>query len=252
MMIQATTKTMTVTPSIPPGAVSDEILARVVRSVDYRCRRDAHRPERVESRWCHHFGARHPTVGPIPDSRNPRVRDERRPTDRRDEHADGSHSCRHADQAHSEPVDRALDAARHPNTNPRCRRRRHPMHPTSPTRRVPWAHRRSADEDASPNQWVTRERVAATRRWPARSSAAMVRYRSRNSTGRHRCDQPVRRRRSEVHRNRRREHRRARRVPRRRYGATCRRSSIPPALRRRAVPALSSARPGRSCRRGRA
>lgn len=164
----------------PQGAVSDASLDRDEPSVGYRCRRDALPPGHDESRSCHHFGAHHPTTGLVHDGRHPMVRGRLHPTDRRVEHGVGSHSCRHADWARSEPAGRAPVAARHSSTSPRCRRRRHPMHPTNPTQQEPSAHRRFAAEAVNPNQWVTRERVAAIHRSPARSSAATVRCRSRN------------------------------------------------------------------------
>lgn len=239
------------------GAIRD----RDASSDGFRCRPDGLPTVIDASRWCHRIDAHHPTVrgSQIRGARRPRDRDAHFRSARRVGLVGDFRSCRLGarrttchelvrERAHSEPDDQEPDGAPYPSTNPRCRHRRHRtirQIPTAPERSV---RRRDGDADATPR--VTRGRDEATRRWPVRSSAAADRC-HQNSAAHRTIRWLARRRRIGVHRNRRREHRRARRVPRRRYGATCRRSSVPPALRRRAVPALSCSRPGRSSRRGR-
>ncbi len=254
-------------PDEPPDGIPDG------RWVDYQCRRPDEPTERDGFRSCHHCGELHRTTHDRThpkdrDGHHPKDRDGHRPSAHRAERADGSHLCRHGpvhetthgtDRA-AAPDDRERDAARHRNTNPRCRHRRRlpgsrrpPNFVTSiPTTNstTPAQLARRPDADASRNRWATRETGAATLRWEVRSSEAAIRCRTRNSTGPNPTDrdQPDRRRRNAVHRIRRHRRRNGRSHPGRRLGATCRRSSVPPALRPRAVPALSCPRPDRSSR----
>jgi hypothetical protein len=211
----------------------------------------------VGSRSCRHGERRPKDHG----ERRPKDHGERRPKDHggrrrwahRDVPVDDLHSCHHGQVRASGPDDRAPVGAQHPNTNPRCRRRRLPRPNRSQNRSTchsatmgQSAHRPDADENPSP--WPTPGRGEATHPWGVRSSVATIRSRSRNSTEHHPIHRLARRRRNATHRNR---HRRRNHHWRsdRRSGATCRRSSVPPALRPRAILALSCSRPDRSSRR---
>lgn len=220
----------------------DADLVRDARWDDFPCRRRrGWQPAFGGFRWCLHYDERHRTDR---DELRPTDHDELRPTDhgvrRPTVHQGGReadfHWCRHGTRPAGEPDDPERVGAQHPNTNPRCRR--HRRHRT--TRWEQWARRSVVG--ANPNQWANRGRGGAVLRWVARSNAEATRPRSRNST----VHCPTHRhRRNGVHRSR----LRRRTNPRRHYGATCRRSSVPPALRRRAVLALSCSRPDRSSRR---
>ena len=222
----------------------------------YPCRHwREQQPEHDESRWCHHCAARHRTDH---DEHHPMGLAAHHPMDHdghhrsahRVGHAGDYHWCHHARArapAAATLDDRESDAGRHRSRNPRCRHHRHRNHSSNQRTRVQWVRR--PDEDATPIQWATRGRDAATHPSAVRSSAGEIRCRRRNSTGPHPGDRPARHRRNEVHRNRRHRRRNGRSHFGRPFGATCRRSSVPPALRPRAVLLLSCSRPDRSSRR---
>lgn len=219
------------------------------------------RPVRGGFRSCHHSARRFPTGH---GERRPKDhgercltdRDERRPRVHRAGREGDFRSCRHApvhapepdgqEPDGQEPDDQEPGGVLHPSTNPRCRPRRRNL-PTSQRRPVQSVRRPAAD--VNPIPWVNRGTDEAVLRWVARSSAEATQRRNRNSMGHRPHVRSVRRRRNAVRRSRRLRRRNDRSHPGRLIGATCRRSSVPPALRPRAILALSCPRPDRSSRR---